>query len=66
MRQILILSCVVAFLVSYDEIYVLIAKAGPLLKLLLGAGFILYVWLLVLWEDFAQSKNEHGSGARRQ
>lgn len=65
MRQILISACVAAFFVWYEETYAFIHQADPLLKLLLGAGVVLYVWLLVLWRDLANSGRVHGTTARR-
>jgi hypothetical protein len=50
--------------VWYDETYSFIEEADPLVKLLLGAGVVLFVWLLVLWRDLAYFGKARGDSIR--
>jgi hypothetical protein len=63
-RQLLISACLAAPLVWYDETYSFIEQADPLVKLLLGAGVVLFVWLLVLWRDLAYFGKTRGDSIR--
>jgi putative effector of murein hydrolase len=49
-------ACVMAFLMSFDRTYALITEGGPIVKVLLGAGVIFFVWLFLLWDDLVQSE----------
>jgi putative transcriptional regulator len=53
-RKIIPLVCVMAFLMSFDGVYVFIKQADPHLKALLGAGLLFFIWLLILWDDLLQ------------
>ena len=49
-------ACVVACLMSFERTYALITEGGPIVKVLLGAGVIFFVWLFLLWDDLVQSE----------
>jgi hypothetical protein len=47
---------VLAFLTSFDRTFASITEGDPIVKVLLGAGAIVCVWLFLLWDDLVQSK----------
>jgi putative transcriptional regulator len=63
MHRVILLACVAAFLMLFDDIYLFITHADPHLKALLGAGLFLLVWLLLLWDDLVPSEPEHPAAA---
>jgi putative transcriptional regulator len=63
MHRVIVLACLAAFLMSFDGIYVFITQADPHIKALLGAGLLVLVWLLLLWDDLVHSEPEHPAAA---
>jgi hypothetical protein len=45
-----------AFLMSFDQAYVFITENDPIVKVLLGAGVIFFIWLFLLWDDLVRSE----------
>jgi putative transcriptional regulator len=61
-RKIIPLACAMAFLMSFDGVYSYVKQADPHLKALLGAGAFFFVWLLILWDDLLQPRQERPAG----
>jgi hypothetical protein len=45
-----------AFLMSFDQGFAFITENDPIVKVLLGAGVIFFIWLFLLWDDLVRSK----------
>ena len=46
---------VMALLVPFDRTFAFITEGDPIIKVLLGAAVIFFVWLFLLWDDLLQS-----------
>jgi hypothetical protein len=55
MRRLIPVAGVMALLVPFDRSFAFIAEGDPLIKVLLGAGVIFFVWLFLLWDDLVES-----------
>ena len=55
MRRLIPLAGLMALLVLFDRSFAYITKDDPIIKVLLGAGVIFFVWLFLLWDDLVQS-----------
>jgi hypothetical protein len=55
MRRLIPVTGVMALLVLFDRSFVCITEGDPIIKVLLGAGVIFFVWLFLLWDDLVQS-----------
>ena len=56
MRRLIPAAGVMAFLTPFDRAFAFITEGDPIVKVLLGAGVIFFVWLFLLWDDLVQSK----------
>jgi hypothetical protein len=45
-----------AFLMSFDQAFASLTEVDPIVKVLLGAGVIFFIWLFLLWDDLVRSK----------
>jgi hypothetical protein len=52
MRRLIPVAGVMALLVPFDQSFAFITEGDPIIKVLLGAGVIPFVWL---WDDLVQS-----------
>jgi putative transcriptional regulator len=57
-RKILPVAGVMALLMSFDGVRTFLTQADPRLKALLGAGLFFFVWLLILWDDLREPKQQ--------
>ena len=55
MRRLIPVAGVMALLVPFDRSFAFITEGDPIIKVLLGAGVIFFVWLFLLWDDLVQS-----------
>jgi hypothetical protein len=55
MHRLIPVAGVMALLVPFDRSFAFITEDDPIIKVLLGAGVIFFVWLFLLWDDLAQS-----------
>jgi len=56
MRRLIPAAGIMAFLISFDRTFAFITEDDPIVKVLLGAGLVFFVWLFLLWDDLVQSK----------
>ena len=56
MHRLIPAAGVMAFLTPFDGTFAFITEGDPIVKVLLGAGVIFFVWLFLLWDDLVQSK----------
>jgi hypothetical protein len=47
---------VMASLMSFDRTFAFITEGNPIVKVLLGAGVIFFIWLFLLWDDLVWSE----------
>jgi hypothetical protein len=55
MRRLIPAAGVMALLVPFDRSFAFMTEGDPIIKVLLGAGVIFFVWLFLLWDDLVQS-----------
>jgi len=55
MRRLIPVAGAMALLVPFGRTFAFITEGDPIIKVLLGAAVIFFVWLFLLWDDLLQS-----------